>query len=342
MPVQLVAYCTHRDYFAAEFPHELEAVRDESERGFVEHLMARVQRLMELSDGEAAQTVYAVCRHLQRSKHLVQMSVDGEHVEALAPWAWKNNAVLLLPDGSFRDPNGAVLVDPDTGMPDERAQLPFLPDARQRKVQTELDLRNRSIDIPEFLPPVVSVDEVELRTAEEVAWRCQALFMVAVRAESLANDQPIALTALKKRLPLAMHSLTTWEKEFVENEHPAPEAVSAAGWRYEALAALLWSLGLTPELPFPDQICNVPDIAERMMAINGAEMVNDAQLRPVEQILDALDCHYRLLWVCRGSALAETDPPAGLEEGVVVERQHALNWLTSFERADWDDVDTPS
>lgn len=342
MPVQLVAYCTHCEYFAAEFPHELESIRNESERGFVEHLMAMVQRLMQLNEGEATQTVYAVCRHMQRSKHLVQLTVDGEHLEALAPWAWKNNAVLLLPDGSLRDPNGAVLVDPDTGMPDEHAQLPFLPDSRQRKAQTELDLRNRSIDIPEFLPPVVSVDEVELRAAEEVAWRCQALFMVAVRAESLVNDQPIALEMLQKRLPLAMHSLTAWEKAFVEDEHPSPEDLSAAGWRYEALATLLWSIGLIAELPFPDEISDVADTAERMMAINGAEMVNEAQLRPVEQILDALDLHYRLLWACRASALAKSDPPAGLEEGVVVERQHALNWITGFERADWDDVDTPS
>ena len=40
--------------------------------------------------------------------------------------------------------------------------------------------------------------------------------------------------------------------------------------------------------------------------------------------------------------LDETDPPAGLEPGVVKERHHTLNWLVRFEDADWDDVDTPT
>ena len=38
----------------------------------------------------------------------------------------------------------------------------------------------------------------------------------------------------------------------------------------------------------------------------------------------------------------ESEPPAQLDPGVVMERHHALNWLTGFHGADWDDVDTPT
>ncbi len=38
----------------------------------------------------------------------------------------------------------------------------------------------------------------------------------------------------------------------------------------------------------------------------------------------------------------KTEAPAGLEGGVVFERHHALNWLTRFGDAEWDDVETPT
>lgn len=342
MPIEVFAYCTHRDPPEPDFPHERVTVRDYSTQGFVEHLMEIVGDLFQAADGQISQTVYAVCRHLQRTNLLVGFKVDSEHLEAIAPWAWKSNAILFMPDRSIRDPNGAVLYDPTTKEPDANAQLPFLPNARQRKAQSELSLRNRLIDIPESLPPVTCDFEVTLRSADDVVWRCLALFVVAVRAESLANGKPIPIEALREKSPLAFQSLTPWEETFLADDAPPESSVSAAGWRYEALSALQWALGMTTELPFPDKICDVPEAARRMIAMPAREMIETATLRPTNEILDALDVNYRLLWAARDATTRQTEPPAGIEGGVISERQHALNWLTYFENADWDDVDIPS
>lgn len=316
--------------------------RDPSTPGFDQHLIEMVSQIFEQSGGEISQSVYGVCRHLQRTNVILAFEVDAEHLEAIAPWAWEFNAVLFLPDGNIRDPNGAVLVDRETMQPDPKAQLPFPVDARSRKAQSEIQLRNRQIDTPETLPPVVAESEVQLRPADEVAWRALALFIVAVRAESLATEEPIPVETLRAKQPLAFQALTPWEQAFMENESPSSEDVSAAGWRYESLAALQWAMGLAAALPFPDTICDVPAAAKLMMSVQPRELVSAATLRPTDQILDALDLNFRLLWAARQASVDNVDPPAGLEGGVVAERQHTLNWLTCFENAEWDDVDIPS
>ncbi|MCO8121499.1 DUF4272 domain-containing protein [Stieleria sp. TO1_6] len=342
MPIEIFAYCTHREPAAPEFPHEPVFVRDYSTPGFVEHLMSLVQDLFQAEEGEISQSVYAVCRHLQRTNVLVAMKVDGEHIEAVAPWAWKSNAILFLPDRSIRDPNGAVLYDPSTRQPESHAQIPFLPDARQRKAQSEVELRNRLIDTPDSLPPVISEHEVTLRSPDDVVWRMLALFVVAVRAESLASGKPIPIEALREKSPLAFQALSPWETAFLNDPSPEESAVSAAGWRYESLATLQWALGMQTNLPFPDSICDVPEAARLMIEIPARQMIESKTLRGTAEILDALDLNFRLLWAARDAAIRETELPAGIEGGVITERQHALNWLTYFENADWDEVDIPS
>ena len=65
-------------------------------------------------------------------------------------------------------------------------------------------------------------------------------------------------------------------------------------------------------------------------------------MRPASEILDALDLHYRLHWATTSARTKGEPAPAGLEPGVVFERHYALNWLTCFQDAEWDDVDTPT
>ncbi|OYP29398.1 DUF4272 domain-containing protein [Rhodopirellula sp. MGV] len=342
MPVKVFAYCTNRDAAWPDFPHQPEQRRDLSTPGFDQHLIEMVTQIFEKSGGEISQSVYGVCRHLQRTNVILTFDVEAEFLEAIAPWAWNANAILFLPDGNIRDPNGAVLVERETMQPDPSAQLPYPQDARQRKAQNEQELRNRQIDTPDALPPVVGLNEVHLRAADDVAWRALALFVVAVRAESLASGNPISEEALRQKQPLAFQALTPWEQQFISDDSPAEEDISAAGWRYESLATLQWVLGMTPSLPFPDVICDVPAAATLMMSVSAREFVAGAKLRPVDQILDAMDLNYRLLWAARQATVQSVDPPSGIEGGVIAERQHSLNWLTCFENAEWDNVDIPS
>ena len=342
MPVQVFAYCTDRRAGWPDFPHRSVTRRDLSTPGFDDHLIELVTQIFERTGGQISQSVYGVCRHLQRTNVILTFDVDGEHLEAIAPWAWQANAILFLPDGHIRDPNGAVLVDRETMEPDAKAQLPFPVDARARKAQSELELRNRQIDSPEVLPPVAGEHEVHLRASDEVAWRALALFIVAVRAESIASENAIPIDALRAKQPLAFQALSPWEESFMANETPSEDDISAAGWRYESLATLQWALGMTAQLPFPDEICDVPEAAKLMISIPARDMISEAKLRPTGQILNALDMNFRLLWAARQATGSGQEPPQGIQGGVVAERQHSLHWLTCFENAEWDDVDIPS
>lgn len=342
MSVTVAAYCTHRHPPAIDFPHENYRARRHDDPQLGEHLNGRIDEILDSGRREMTATLYAVMRHLQRTQVQCLFDVEGENIEAIASWAWQANAILKMPDRSFRDPAGAVLVDSDTGLPEDRAQIPFLPDARQRKSQSELLLRNRLIDVPESLPPVVSEHEVILRAADDVAWRAIALFVVAVRAESVASGNPIAARRLKEKSPHAFEAFTPSEREFVHNDEPDQQSVINFAWRYETLFVLQWALGLQPQLPFADEICDVPLVAQTMMEHSSQDLINEAQLRPVDEILAALDFNFRALWAAREAARQSHSPPAGIDGGVLVERQHALNWLTQFENADWDDVDVPT
>jgi len=342
MPLLINAYCTVRNPSDVDLPYVTCRHRDVSDPELRDHLQQFISFIMDGGTREMTSSLYAVMRHIERVQHQFSIEIAEEELETVAGWAWRNNAILFLPDSSVRDPLGNVLVDPESGQPDQQAQIPFPEDARQRKAQSELLLRNRLIDTPDTLPPVIGAAEIELRPADEVAWRALALFLYAVRAESLATEQPIPVENLRARVPLAFEAFSPQEQAFLAQEQPDPQTVTNAAWRYEALFTLQWAMGLHPELPFADAICDVPLVAETMLLRPNREFIAEATLRPTAEILDALDCNQRLLWAARDAHLKRQPPPAAIDGGVISERQHALNWLVRFENADWDDVDIPS
>jgi hypothetical protein len=93
----------------------------------------------------------------------------------------------------------------------------------------------------------------------------------------------------------------------------------------------------------PAGICDVPAVAGALFGKDLNAFVDGAALRPTSEILDAFDLHFRLHWAARQAVQVEhTEPPVGLDLGVLQERRHAENWLVRFEDAEWDDVDTPT
>ena len=108
------------------------------------------------------------------------------------------------------------------------------------------------------------------------------------------------------------------------------------------MCVLLWSLGVIKELPYPDNICDAGKVAELALESNSVQFLKTCKLRPVSEILDALDFTYRLHWAARNARIKNEPEPANLNQGVLMERHYALNWLTRFQDADWDKVDTPT
>ena len=51
---------------------------------------------------------------------------------------------------------------------------------------------------------------------------------------------------------------------------------------------------------------------------------------------------YRLQWLVHDCRHQDQDVPESVNASVVQERLYALNWLTGFDVADWDNIQTPA
>src|SRR5262245_44835213 len=114
-------------------------------------------------------------------------------------------------------------------------------DARDRQARSEEELSQFGVRTPATLPPVVSETEVALRPALEVARRAMALFVVALRAESLMCPE-LAVADLRQKRPLAFLALTPKESLFLNDEAPDQQQITNFAWRYEAAWMLGWAL----------------------------------------------------------------------------------------------------
>lgn len=333
------AYCTVQSLPALDFPHKLVAQRDRRDPEMLAHIDGFLGYLFP----EGAQMnggLYALMRHIQRVAHQLSLEVEEANVTAFGRWLELAHGVAFLPDGSVRDSAGRILFSP--GAPaDQAASLPVSAKSLQRKATNHHRLEAEGIQVPSHLPVIIDDDEVLPRPAREVAERALALFLVALRAESLGAGEPIPVKEMEERQPLGFASLSAAEREFMLNPQPSQQAITEMSWRYESLLVLLWSLSLI-ELPPPTEICDVPAVAGLVMEADEEQMVENASLRYTPVLLDTLDLHYRYHWAIRQAALEQSDPPGGLDPGVVLERHYALNWLTGFEDAPWDEVETPT
>ncbi len=124
-------------------------------------------------------------------------------------------------------------------------------------------------------------------------------------------------------------ALSNIEHDFIHD--PQPQDVMNISWRYEALLPLQWSLNWQSTLPFADTFCDVSSLVETGVENSNPEL---STLRPTSELLDALDLKYHLHWLARDYRLNNKSLLIEIMEGVIQERQYALNWLTNFENAD--------
>ena len=340
-PVLVHVFATLREPIAPHFACVSQQQLAAGSAEMTEHMQGLMQYVQGRVPAEMTQRRHGLWRHLQRVHHMWRLSVMPDQLDALGQWAAVLNAVIALPDGSVRDTKGYVLLAGPGGRDDDLARLPHPPDAWRRKQATEARLLEHGWLTPSSLPPVAGEGEVDLRPAAEVMGRALALLLVAVRAESLAEGAPEALTAdrLHQKLPGAFAHLTPQELQFVNTDAPTQAHVVAMEWRYEALNVLLWALGLVDELIWPDTLCDMAHCVSVLVGVDADALVGNAALRPSADIIDQLDLHLRLHWLLRDAELQGHTKPA-LRRGVLMERHHALNWLIGYEQANWDKVST--
>ncbi len=336
------AYATVREVAAPTFPVSSFNHRALSDPELRPHLNGFCGYVFQLVDRRMTADAFHLIQHIGRVKHHFSFEVDERHASQLAAWAHAANAILFMRDSTIRDPQGRLLIAPAGARIVADGELPFPPDAVQRKLATERALRASSIPVLEALPPSIGSDEALLRDPKDVALRAIALFAVAARAETLASGDPLPSEQILERLPECAAAFTPEERAFFEAISVDEERLPAFTWRYESVAVLLWALGHLDALPPAGGICDVPGLSRLIVQGDRRALVSGASLRSVDALLDELDRSYRMLWAVREARRVGGEAPAGVDGSVVFERNYALRWLTGADPAEWDDVDTPS
>ncbi len=342
MTLLINAYCTLTTLPPIDFAHVPRGQRDRSDPELAAHLDGFIGYVLSRGEKQMTRNKYHIMRHLQRVRHHVSLEVEEAQLGAFIDWAWAANALGFLPDGSVRDPAGRVLLDQAGAEPDAAACIPYPADAAARKERSMARLAELGIHVPPSLPPVIAEAEVELRATEEVALRALALMLVALRGECWNADDEFPAATLRHHLPAGFEALSAKEAAFLAATAPTQQDKVNFTWRYEALRLLQWAIGWQVDLPEPSAPCDVPAIVGCIREAGETSFLDEADILPAGEILDALDFHYRLHWAIRQARLDKKEPPAGIVPGVVAERHYALNWLIRFEGAEWDEVDTPT
>jgi len=209
-------------------------------------------------------------------------------------------------------------------------------EALQRKARSEAILAREGVPFLASLPLLETAAQARLRGVSEISYRICCLLMAAVKGADQAQDVVDDYTL---RWGLEAH-YSPAERAFVADPAPDRQDSVQFAWRYEALWPLMWSIGRIDELGRPDRIVDVQRVVRLLRDAGPEQLIAEARLRPIADILDANDLIYRYHWAVVDARLMGAEPPAGLDPGVVQERHYAFNWLTCYGDEAWDDVST--
>jgi hypothetical protein len=189
----------------------------------------------------------------------------------------------------------------------------------------------------EKLPVIEDEAQVQDRTPKEVAERCVAVVLCAVKGETQGEDQKL-VDDLVRRFSADQY-FSPSEAKFINNKTPDRQELVDYCWRYECAHVFLWALGHIEQLKPANEICDVAHDVEIMRDLGASAFVDKARLRTKSEILDMADLYYRLHWSAIDLRLKGKTSDK-VDEGIIRERHRALNWLIRYMQQEWDDVTT--
>lgn len=204
-----------------------------------------------------------------------------------------------------------------------------------RKSKSESILHSNNIKVNVNLPCVSDSTNTSLRIKDEVIDRAYALMIISAFGEGVTKEQlqkPISDKDIK--------SFTPKEASILKMDHLSDQQKAYATWRYESLYTILWALNIFPELKFPNEICDVQSVVASILQPSRDEFQQKVLLRSKNEILDELDKTYRMNWACVDARIKGETAGGSINPSVIYERHYALNWLTNYQRQDWDNVQT--
>ena len=212
-------------------------------------------------------------------------------------------------------------------------------EAKARKQRSIQILKDHQVPYIDHLPVIETANEIDPPSIEDVARRAACCFFTIQAACDIAageDDSRDFFMGLIRAWGV-QEELSPYEKVIFSGEATEKEA-QAMTWRYEAVWTLLWALGFTDDLDYPQNLCDCEQVIDFFKAAGGLDgFLAAANPRVIEEILDEADLIFRYHWAVVDARLNEQKTPADLSEDVVLERHMALNWLIGIDD-DWDNT----
>ena len=209
------------------------------------------------------------------------------------------------------------------------------PEQLSRRERSIAALKKLGVPFLAGLPVTEDERSIVPRSPEEIAKRCIAVAICAVKGET--GDHALGQKLVEEYAARSVFSPE--EAAFIDDPSPDRQELVDHSWQYEAVHVLLWSLGHIRKLNPPDEICDVPRTVGIIRDRELDGLISKASPRSMAQILEQADLYYHLHWSAIELRLRGESSDA-LDEGIIRERHRALNWLIRYMNQEWDDVET--
>lgn len=206
----------------------------------------------------------------------------------------------------------------------------------ERRAKTDELLRSMGVAVNESLPYTEPEHDTELRSPADTAKRILCLLAVAGASQDVDRTM-IRQWLMRERL---WESCSPEEAAFLTAPEFDRDQAIQLGWRSEALWLLAWAIGSVEEFAAPTAQIDVDEILRVIpgFADSTRDFVESATMRTVEEVLAMSDFLYCAHWAIRNRRLEADCRVGDLISGVVMERHYAVNWLTRYGNAEWDEV----
>ncbi|MBQ0137998.1 MAG: DUF4272 domain-containing protein [Kurthia sp.] len=269
--------------------------------------------------------------------------------------------VIFLPSGYILDASGKEVVDGQGEIVVQTIELTVVEKQTQYDVNkyaqstvenqsvrqaTIAKLQSNGIPYANQLPLLPDTKDMQLLSVEQIARRAAVVLIIIQFVREIVDDSEKASIKTSKRIAEVFlnrygvkMNMTPSEEAFLQQTNYDKQQLIDKMWLYESAWVMLWSIGLVENLEEPQQICDVEHLLMVLASYqNIGELLTDAALRPAAEIFVRMDENYLYYWACVDARMKNLQAPADLDEGIVMERQRAFNWMSQLQNATWDDI----
>jgi hypothetical protein len=208
-------------------------------------------------------------------------------------------------------------------------------------IKTKEWAESNDIDTQDILPPIKDYNEQYKRNGADIARRTIIIHSVAAVGYGLRRE-PVCQWLKEQNL---WDYASPKEVEFLLSQKHAKfmeEARLWTQWLQEAQWALLWTIKKVGILGMPVRTCDTLYMVNEVMPLPGTDVepfVTSAVLRNASEIR-AEEQRIEKLFFLAQKASQNNEMPEDLIYGVLFQRYHAFEWLSSLN--EWDDIDVES